>query len=43
MCIWGLAPKKTRSEREGDFSNPDNAELQDEGFTDTPTVGFYDV
>jgi hypothetical protein len=41
VCIWGLALKKKRSDREVDFSNPYNAELQDEGFTATPHVGFY--
>jgi hypothetical protein len=43
MCIWGLAPKKKQPEREGDFSTPYNAELQDEGLTYTPPVGFYDM
>jgi hypothetical protein len=29
MCIWDLTLKKKLSEREVDFSNPYNAELQD--------------
>jgi len=42
MCIWDFTLQKKRSEREVDFSNPYNAELQDEGFTYTPTVDFHD-
>jgi len=42
VYIWDLTLQKKRSEREVDFSNPYNAELQDEGFTATPPVDFHD-
>jgi len=43
MYIWDFTLKKKLSEREVDFSNPHNAELQDDGFTATQPVGFHDV
>jgi hypothetical protein len=43
MCIWDFTLKRKRSEREVGFSCPYNAEIQDERFTATPPVDFYEV